>query len=89
MRIHCRWSCSSFLSSDAAAAVAGWIDANPALTWSRIPSHDPFDASKAVLPVMLQRRYGRVLHIASIAGKEGNAGRRRCGVLKRPPDERH
>src|SRR5262245_18007595 len=30
--------------------------------------------SQAVLPHMLQRRYGRLLHIASIAGKEGNAG---------------
>jgi NAD(P)-dependent dehydrogenase (short-subunit alcohol dehydrogenase family) len=30
--------------------------------------------SKYVLPVMLQQNYGRILHIASIAGKEGNAG---------------
>ena len=30
--------------------------------------------SKAVLPGMINRGYGRVLHIASIAGKEGNAG---------------
>lgn len=30
--------------------------------------------SKYVLPWMLQNKYGRVLHIASIAGKEGNAG---------------
>jgi 3-oxoacyl-[acyl-carrier protein] reductase len=30
--------------------------------------------SKAVLPGMITRGYGRVLHIASIAGKEGNAG---------------
>jgi NAD(P)-dependent dehydrogenase (short-subunit alcohol dehydrogenase family) len=30
--------------------------------------------SRAVLPGMSQRGYGRVLHIASIAGKEGNAG---------------
>jgi 2-dehydro-3-deoxy-L-rhamnonate dehydrogenase (NAD+) len=33
-----------------------------------------FLTSKAVLPAMLSRRYGRILHIASIAGKEGNAG---------------
>jgi 2-dehydro-3-deoxy-L-rhamnonate dehydrogenase (NAD+) len=31
-------------------------------------------ASQAVLPHMLARNYGRILHIASIAGKEGNAG---------------
>jgi NAD(P)-dependent dehydrogenase (short-subunit alcohol dehydrogenase family) len=30
--------------------------------------------SQAVLPGMLERRYGRVLHVASIAGKDGNAG---------------
>ena len=29
---------------------------------------------QAVIPQMLARDYGRVLHIASIAGKEGNAG---------------
>lgn len=33
-----------------------------------------FYTSKAVLPLMLARNYGRILHIASIAGKEGNAG---------------
>lgn len=30
--------------------------------------------SQAVLPGMLARGYGRILHVASIAGKEGNAG---------------
>ncbi|WP_119304326.1 SDR family NAD(P)-dependent oxidoreductase [Dongia deserti] len=30
--------------------------------------------SQAVLPHMLKRRYGRILHVSSIAGKEGNAG---------------
>jgi len=30
--------------------------------------------SKHVLPFMLKNNYGRILHIASIAGKEGNAG---------------
>jgi len=30
--------------------------------------------SKYVLPHMLKQNYGRILHIASIAGKEGNAG---------------
>lgn len=30
--------------------------------------------SKYVLPWMLKNNYGRILHIASIAGKEGNAG---------------
>lgn len=30
--------------------------------------------SQAVLPHMLSKNYGRILHLASIAGKEGNAG---------------
>ncbi len=29
---------------------------------------------QAVIPHMLKRNYGRILHIASISGKEGNAG---------------
>ena len=33
-----------------------------------------FLTSRAVLPYMLERNYGRILHIASISGKEGNAG---------------
>jgi len=36
--------------------------------------HGSFLTSKHVLPVMLEQRSGRILHIASIAGKEGNAG---------------
>ncbi|HLI77746.1 MAG TPA: SDR family NAD(P)-dependent oxidoreductase [Acidobacteriaceae bacterium] len=30
--------------------------------------------SKSILPVFVSQHYGRLLHIASIAGKEGNAG---------------
>ena len=33
-----------------------------------------FLTARAALPHMLKRNYGRILHIASIAGKEGNAG---------------
>lgn len=33
-----------------------------------------YHTAKYVIPLMLKRGYGRVLHIASIAGKEGNAG---------------
>lgn len=33
-----------------------------------------FLTSRAVLPVMLKQNYGRILHIASIAGKDGNVG---------------
>lgn len=30
--------------------------------------------TQAVLPHMLERRYGRIVHVSSISGKEGNAG---------------
>ena len=33
-----------------------------------------FYTSRAVLPHMISQKYGRILHIASISGKEGNAG---------------
>jgi NAD(P)-dependent dehydrogenase (short-subunit alcohol dehydrogenase family) len=36
--------------------------------------HGSFLTARAVLPWMLKQNYGRILHIASIAGKEGNAG---------------
>lgn len=33
-----------------------------------------FLTCRAVLPFMMQRNYGRILNVASISGKEGNAG---------------
>ncbi|HEY3147721.1 MAG TPA: SDR family NAD(P)-dependent oxidoreductase [Dongiaceae bacterium] len=40
----------------------------------RVNLRGAFLLSRAVLPHMLAREYGRLLHVASIAGKEGNAG---------------
>jgi len=40
----------------------------------RVNLRGAFALSKMVLPHMVERGYGRILHIASIAGKEGNAG---------------
>ena len=40
----------------------------------RVNFFGSFHTSRAVLPGMLQQNYGRILYIASIAGKEGNAG---------------
>lgn len=33
-----------------------------------------FLLSQAVIPSMLERQYGRIVHVASMAGKDGNAG---------------
>jgi len=41
-----------------------------------------FLTTKFVLPVMLSCGYGRILHVASIAGKEGNAGMLAYSVSK-------
>lgn len=40
----------------------------------RVNFFGSYHTSKVLLPGMVSRGYGRVLHIASIAGKEGNAG---------------
>jgi 2-dehydro-3-deoxy-L-rhamnonate dehydrogenase (NAD+) len=40
----------------------------------RVNFFGSYHTSKVVLPKMVKRGYARVLHIASIAGKEGNAG---------------
>ena len=47
----------------------------------RINLRGAFLLSRAVLPRMVSQGYGRVLHVASIAGKEGNAG---MGPTPRP-----
>ncbi len=47
----------------------------PAEEWRRVVDVDltgPFLCSKAVAPGMVARNYGRIVHIASVAGKEGN-----------------
>ncbi|MCG2637991.1 MULTISPECIES: SDR family NAD(P)-dependent oxidoreductase [Bradyrhizobium] len=38
----------------------------------RINLDGPFIVCKAIVPVMLEQKYGRIVNIASIAGKEGN-----------------
>ncbi len=40
----------------------------------RVNVRGPFLVAKHVLPVMLRAKSGRILHVASIAGKDGNAG---------------
>ena len=60
------------------AGIAGPI----AKTWEHTPDavgpgdprqpHRPFHCCKALVPGMIERNYGRIANIASIAGKEGN-----------------
>jgi 3-oxoacyl-[acyl-carrier protein] reductase len=40
----------------------------------RVNFFGSYNTARAVLPGMLPQGYGRILHIASIAGKEGNPG---------------
>lgn len=51
------------------------IELYPIEDWRRVIEVDltgPFLCSKVVIPHMRSRNYGRIVHIASIAGKEGN-----------------
>ncbi len=51
------------------------IEDYPAEEWRRVLEIDltgPFLCSKAVIPHMRANNYGRMVHIASVAGKEGN-----------------
>lgn len=53
--------------------------------WHRVMAvnlHGPFFCSRAVLPAMLSRRYGRIVSLASVAGKEGNANMAAYSVSK-------
>ena len=47
----------------------------PLAEWRRVIDvnlHGVFHCSRAVVPIMQKRNYGRIVNIASIAGKEGN-----------------
>ena len=48
----------------------------------RINLKGAFLLTKAVLPHMLKQDYGRVLHVASISGKDGNAGMQAYSATK-------
>jgi len=53
--------------------------------WHRVMAvnlHGPFFCSRAVLPAMLSRKYGRIVSLASVAGKEGNANMAAYSVSK-------
>jgi len=60
------------------AGIAGpnhTLDAYPLADWKRVIDinlHGTFHVNRAVVPGMKARNYGRIVNIASIAGKEGN-----------------
>jgi len=66
---------------DALVNSAGIAGANttvvdyPAAEWQRVMDinlNGTFNVNKALLPGMIARNYGRIVNVASIAGKEGN-----------------
>lgn len=57
----------------------------PDAEWHRVMAvnlHGVFYCSRAVLPAMLARKYGRIVSLASVAGKEGNANMAAYSVSK-------
>jgi len=50
------------------------VDFNDFQRVNEVNVNGMFHFCKSVLPPMLQRNYGRIVNIASVAGKEGNAG---------------
>jgi 2-dehydro-3-deoxy-L-rhamnonate dehydrogenase (NAD+) len=50
------------------------VDVDDFDTVYRVNLRGAFLVSRSVIPRMLPHGYGRLLHVASIAGKEGNAG---------------
>jgi 2-dehydro-3-deoxy-L-rhamnonate dehydrogenase (NAD+) len=61
------------------------IRETPDAEWHRVMAvnlHGVFYCTRAVLPAMLSRKYGRIVSLASVAGKEGNANMAAYSVSK-------
>jgi NAD(P)-dependent dehydrogenase (short-subunit alcohol dehydrogenase family) len=70
------------LVNNAGANAKGWVKDFPEELWDKILDTNlkgTFLCSKAVLPTMITQQYGRIINIASIAGKQGeSAGSAYC-----------
>jgi 2-dehydro-3-deoxy-L-rhamnonate dehydrogenase (NAD+) len=63
------------ITSAGITGINATVEAYPPNEWRRVLDVDltgPFLCSKAVITHMRERDYGRIVHIASVAGKEGN-----------------
>jgi 3-oxoacyl-[acyl-carrier protein] reductase len=63
------------ITSAGITGINATVETYPLEEWRRVLDVNltgPFLCSKAVIPHMRERDYGRIVHIASIAGKEGN-----------------
>jgi 3-oxoacyl-[acyl-carrier protein] reductase len=75
-RIHSRFGKISILVNSAGmAGVNTTVDQYPVDEWQRIMDinvNGTFYVNRTVVPYMKQNAYGRIVNIASVAGKEGN-----------------
>lgn len=64
------------LVNNAGVVRKGWVKDLPEEVWDEVVTTNlkgTFLCSKAVLPTMIAQKYGRILNISSIAGKQGEA----------------
>jgi len=64
------------LVNNAGVVRKGWVKDLPESVWDEVITTNlkgTFLCSKAVLPTMLGQKYGRIINISSIAGKQGEA----------------
>jgi NAD(P)-dependent dehydrogenase (short-subunit alcohol dehydrogenase family) len=64
------------LVNNAGVVRKGWVKDLPEEVWDEVITTNlkgTFLCSKAVLPTMIEQKYGRIINISSIAGKQGEA----------------
>lgn len=71
-----RFGVIDILVNNAAANAKNWVKDMPEEVWNKIIGTNltgTFLCCKAALPGMIEKSYGRIINIASIAGKQGEA----------------